>query len=83
MFNNYDDILNISELAEALKIGFSQAYKLVKTGKIKAYKEGRDWKVTKVALIEYFFIYLTKPCKFSLDCITERLSLYNKWLDCN
>ena len=27
MFNNYDDILNISELAEALKIGSSQAYK--------------------------------------------------------
>lgn len=53
MFNNYDDILNIGELPEALKIGFSQAYKLVKTGKIKAYKEGRDWKVSKVTLINY------------------------------
>lgn len=53
MFNNYDDILNINELSEALKIGSSQAYKLVKTGKIKAYKEGRDWKVTKIALIDY------------------------------
>lgn len=53
MFNNYDDILNIGELPEALKIGSSQAYKLVKTGKIKAYKEGRDWKVSKVTLINY------------------------------
>ena len=49
----YIDILNINELSEALKIGSSQAYKLVKTGKIKAYKEGRDWKVTKIALIDY------------------------------
>lgn len=53
MFNNYDNILNINELAEALKIGSSQAYKIVKTGRIKAYKEGRDWKISKAALIEY------------------------------
>lgn len=53
MFDNYDDILTVEELAEALKIGASQAYKIVRTGKIPAFKEGRDWKITKQALIAY------------------------------
>ena len=53
MFNNYDDILSINDLTEALKIGSSQAYKLVKSGRIKAYKEGKDWKISKIALIDY------------------------------
>ena len=53
MFNNYDDILTINELSEALKIGTTQAYKIVRSGKIKSFKEGRDWKVTKKALIDY------------------------------
>lgn len=53
MFNNYDDILSINDLTEALKIGSSQAYKLVKAGKIKAYKKGKDWKISKIALIDY------------------------------
>ncbi|MBE5936219.1 MAG: helix-turn-helix domain-containing protein [Lachnospiraceae bacterium] len=53
MFNNYDDILTITDLTEALKIGSSQAYKLVKTGRIKSFKDGKNWKITKLALIEY------------------------------
>lgn len=53
MFDNYDDILTIHELSEALKIGTTQAYKIVRNSKIKSFKEGRDWKVTKTALIEY------------------------------
>lgn len=53
MFDNYDDILTVEELAEALKIGASHAYKIVRTGKIPAFKEGRDWKITKQALIAY------------------------------
>lgn len=32
MFETFDDILTIEELAEALKIGTSQAYKLVRSG---------------------------------------------------
>jgi excisionase family DNA binding protein len=53
MFESYDDILTIEELAEALKIGTSHAYKLVHLGKIKAFKEGKDWKIAKQALIRY------------------------------
>lgn len=56
MFETYDDILNIEELAEAMKISKTQCYKLVNSGSIKAYKEGKDWKIPKRALIEYIAI---------------------------
>ena len=53
MFKNYDDILTITDLTEALKIGSSQAYKLVREGKIKSFKDGKNWKIAKPALIDY------------------------------
>lgn len=53
MFETYDDILTIEELAEALKIGTTQAYKIVRSGQLKGYKEGKDWKIAKQALIRY------------------------------
>ena len=53
MLEQYDDILTILDLAEALKIGSTQAYRLVRTGKIKAFKSGKDWKVPKQAVIQY------------------------------
>ena len=53
MFERFDDILTIEDLAEALKIGTTQAYKLVRSGKIKAFKEGNNWKISKTALITY------------------------------
>lgn len=53
MFETYDDILTIEEVAEALKIGTSQAYKIVRSGSLKGYKEGKDWKVPKIAIENY------------------------------
>ncbi|HIV52831.1 MAG TPA: helix-turn-helix domain-containing protein [Candidatus Mediterraneibacter norwichensis] len=53
MFETYDDILTIADIAEILKIGTTQAYKIVRSGQLKAYKEGKDWKITKHALIKY------------------------------
>lgn len=53
MFEQYDDILTVSELAEALKIGSTQAYRLVRSQKIKAFKEGKDWKIPKTSVIQY------------------------------
>lgn len=53
MFENFDDILNVDDVAKALKIGTSQAYKLVRSVKIQAFKEGRAWKIAKLALINY------------------------------
>lgn len=53
MLEQYDDILTIEELAEIMKIGSTQAYKAVRSGEIKAFKEGKDWKIPKIALEAY------------------------------
>ena len=39
MFELFDDILTIEDVAEALKTGTTQVYKIVRSGQLKAYKE--------------------------------------------
>ncbi len=53
MFEQYDDILTIEEVAEILKIGMTKTYRLVRSGNLKGYKEGKDWRIPKQALSEY------------------------------
>ena len=53
MFDYYDDIMNVTDVAKALKIGNTQAYKLVRSGKLPAFKEGRAWKISKQSLTQY------------------------------
>ena len=53
MFENFDDILTVEEVASIMKIGSTQAYKLVRSGRLKAFKEGKDWKISKIALTNY------------------------------
>lgn len=53
MFDSYDDILTVPELSEALKIGTTQAYRILKRGEINAFKEGKDWKIPKESVIQY------------------------------
>ena len=53
MLESYDDILTVSELAEVLKIGTTQAYRILKRGELKAFKEGKDWKITKSSILQY------------------------------
>ena len=53
MIEQYDDILTIEEVAEILKIGMTKTYRLVRSGNLKGYKEGKDWRIPKQALSEY------------------------------
>lgn len=53
MFESYEDILTIQDVADILKVGTTQVYKIVRSGKLKAFKEGKDWKIAKPALFEY------------------------------
>lgn len=53
MLEQYDEILDINDLSEILKVGSSHAYKLVKEGEIRAFKTGKDWKIPKVSIINY------------------------------
>lgn len=53
MLDTYDDILSVEEACEALKVGYNAMYELVNSGKVKAYKNGRVWRIPKPALIQY------------------------------
>lgn len=53
MFDSCDDILTVEETADALKTGVTQIYKILRSGQLKGYKEGKDWKIPKVSLESY------------------------------
>lgn len=53
MFEAYDDILTVEDVSSILKIGMTQTYKILRSGSLKAYKEGKDWKIPKDALSLY------------------------------
>ncbi|MDO5361016.1 MAG: helix-turn-helix domain-containing protein [Eubacteriales bacterium] len=55
MFENYNDILTVEEFAEVLRIGTTQAYRILKRGEIAAYKEGKDWKIPKKSVEQYIY----------------------------
>ena len=54
MFTNYPDIVNIEQMRKMLgDIGVTLAYKLLKQGKIKSMKIGREYKIPKSFIIQY------------------------------
>lgn len=53
MFDSFDDILTVDETADALKTGTTQIYKILRSGQLKGYKEGKDWKIPRIALESY------------------------------
>ncbi|MDP2646232.1 MAG: helix-turn-helix domain-containing protein [Desulfobacterales bacterium] len=48
-----DDVFNIDELADYLKIPKSTLYKLVREGKIPAQKVGRHWRFHKESIVRW------------------------------
>lgn len=53
MLEDYPDILTVEEACEALRVGYNAIYELLNSGKLKAYKNGRVWRVPKVAIRSY------------------------------
>lgn len=53
MFGEYDDLMTTEEAKEALKIGNNTLYRLLRSGKLKAFRLGRIWKIPKAAVEEY------------------------------
>ena len=53
MFEDYPDILTVEEACEALRVGYNAMYELLNNGKLKAYKNGRTWRIPRAALKEY------------------------------
>ena len=53
MFEQYEDVLTPQETLEALRIGRNALYQLLKSGKLKSYKNGRIWRIPKNAIKNY------------------------------
>ena len=53
MFNNYKDIMDVYDVAEALCIGKNRVYELLGNGSLKGFRIGRVWKIPRAALEEY------------------------------
>jgi len=53
MLETYDDVLTVEEACEALKVGHNAIYELLNSGKLKAYKNGRVWKIPKESVRRY------------------------------
>lgn len=55
MLNQYDDLLTTDEACEALKIGKNALYALLKSGQLKAFRNGRVWRIPKDSLLEFIY----------------------------
>ena len=53
MFDEYPDILTVSDIQRALGIGRKTAYKLLKSKQIKSIRIGNKYKIPKRCLIAY------------------------------
>ncbi len=53
MFDEYPDILTVEEACEALRVGYNAMYELLNSGKLKAYKNGRVWRIPKESVKKY------------------------------
>lgn len=53
MFEEYPDILTAEEASEALRVGYNALYELLNEGKVKAYKNGRVWRIPKESIKAY------------------------------
>ena len=55
-FSEYPDVLTVQQLSAMLRISTKVAYKLVKEGKIKSIRIGRNFKIAKVFVLDYLEI---------------------------
>lgn len=53
MLEDYPDILTVGETCEALKIGYNALYKLLQSGKLKGFRNGRTWRIPKLAVKQF------------------------------
>lgn len=53
MPEQYDDLLTAEEACEVLKMGKNALYALLGSGELKAFRNGRVWRIPKEAVIEF------------------------------
>lgn len=53
MLDEYDDLLTTDEAVEAMKIGKNALYELLGSGQLKAFRNGRVWRIPRLSIEEY------------------------------
>lgn len=53
MYNDPNELITIEELCDILSIGRNAAYTLLQSRKIKAFRIGRVWKISRIAVEEF------------------------------
>lgn len=53
MFDQYRDVMDVYDVAEALCIGKNRVYELLGDGTLKGFRIGRIWKIPRAAVQEY------------------------------
>ena len=53
MLDQYDDVMTTEEACEALKVGYNTLYELLNGGQLKGYRNGRTWRIPKLAVQEF------------------------------
>ena len=53
MLEQFDDLLTVEEACEALRIGKNALYRLLNEQTLKAYRNGRVWRIPRQAVEEY------------------------------
>ena len=49
----FDDVLTVTELMDFLAVGKNTAYKLLRSGEIKSFRIGRNYKIPKESVRKY------------------------------
>ena len=53
MLEEYEDLLSVDEACEALRMGHNAVYTLLNTGELKAFRNGRYWRIPQMAVEQY------------------------------
>ena len=53
MLEQYDDIMTTEDACDALKVGYNTLYELLNSGQIKGYRNGRTWRIPKLAVQQF------------------------------
>lgn len=60
MFEDYPDILTVEEACEVLRVGYNTIYEYLNSGKLKAYRNGRVWRIPKQSIKDFIMKSILK-----------------------
>lgn len=60
MFDNYPDVLTVEEACEVLRVGYNTIYDYLNSGRLKAYRNGRVWRIPKQSVTDFIIESIKK-----------------------